>query len=100
MSTLILRPGALALADLRRLWTTPLALSLDAGARAAVDAAADAVRRIVAAADTLAVYAIVVEAKDDLAVPAVPRADARDIALGGVGSTGNLSTRMIDELRT
>ena len=41
-----------------------------------------------------------VEAKDDLPVPAVPRADARDIALGGVGSTGNLSTRMIDELRT
>ena len=53
MSTLILRPGALALADLRRLWTTPLALSLDAGARAAVDAAADTVRRIVAAGKTV-----------------------------------------------
>src|SRR4029434_2666760 len=53
MSTLILRPGALALADLRRLWTAPLALDVDAAAKAAVDAAAETVRRIVAAGKTV-----------------------------------------------
>src|SRR4029434_4330362 len=53
MSTLILRPGALALADLRRLWTAPLALDVDAAAKAAVDAAAETVRCIVATGKTV-----------------------------------------------
>ena len=36
MPALTLRPGALTLADLRRLWSTPSLLSLDAAARPAL----------------------------------------------------------------
>jgi histidine ammonia-lyase len=53
MSALILRPGSLALADLRRLWTAPRPLALDAAAKPGVDAAAETVRRIVAAGTTV-----------------------------------------------
>ena len=53
MSALTLRPGALALAELRRVWTAPVTLSLDAQAKQAVDAAAETVRRIVAAGTTV-----------------------------------------------
>ena len=53
MSALTLRPGALALAELRRVWTAPVTLSLDAQAKHAVDAAAETVRRIVAAGTTV-----------------------------------------------
>jgi histidine ammonia-lyase len=53
MPSLILRPGNIALADLRRLWTAPLALSVDATARPAVDAAAETVRNVVAAGQTV-----------------------------------------------
>jgi histidine ammonia-lyase len=51
--TLTLRPGALALADLRRAWASRQTLSIDAAARPAVDAAAETVRRIVAAGTTV-----------------------------------------------
>ena len=53
MPDLTLRPGALALTDLRRLWTAPLALSLDSAAKRAVDAAAETVRRVIAAGNTV-----------------------------------------------
>jgi histidine ammonia-lyase len=53
MSALILRPGSLALADLRLLWTAPRPLALDAGAKPRVDATAETVRRIVAAGKTV-----------------------------------------------
>ncbi len=53
MPALTLRPGALTLADLRRLWSTPSLLSLDAAARPAVDAAAETVRSVVAAGKTV-----------------------------------------------
>ena len=53
MPDLTLRPGALALTDLRRLWTAPHALSLDAAAKRAVDAAAETVRRVIAAGNTV-----------------------------------------------
>jgi histidine ammonia-lyase len=53
MSTLMLRPGTLTLADLRRLWTTPLPIELDAAARPGVDAAAETVAHAVAAGTTV-----------------------------------------------
>ncbi len=53
MPDLTLRPGKLALADLRRLWTAPRAISIDAASKPAVDAAAETVRRIVAAGRTV-----------------------------------------------
>ena len=53
MSTLTLRPAALALAELRRVWISPVTLSLDAQAKHAVDAAAETVRSIVAAGKTV-----------------------------------------------
>jgi histidine ammonia-lyase len=53
MPALTLRPGALTLAELRRLWDTPHAWSLDPASRPAVDAAAETVRRIVAAGTTV-----------------------------------------------
>ena len=43
----LLRPGALTLAELRALWSAPATLGIDAGARAAVDAASKAVSDIV-----------------------------------------------------
>ena len=53
MPKLNLRPGALALAELRRLWAAPLEWSVDAAAKSAVDAAAATVQRIVAAGKTV-----------------------------------------------
>ncbi len=53
MSTLTLRPGALSLSELRRLWAGPSSLALDAAARPAVDAAADTVARVIAAGSTV-----------------------------------------------
>ena len=52
-STLVLRPGALALGDLRALWDAPSRLAVDPSARAAVDAAAATVAEIVAAHRTV-----------------------------------------------
>jgi histidine ammonia-lyase len=46
--TYALDPGRLALADLRRSWSAPQVISIDAGARPAVDAAAAAVARVIA----------------------------------------------------
>ncbi len=53
MSTLTLRPGALALPDLRRLWAAPARLAVDAAARPAVDAAADTVARVIGSGRTV-----------------------------------------------
>jgi histidine ammonia-lyase len=53
MSTLTLRPGALALSDLRGLWAAPARLAVDAAARPAVDAAADTVARVIDAGRTV-----------------------------------------------
>ena len=53
MPALTLRPGALALADLRRLWDASHALSLDPASKPAVDSAAKTVQRIVAAGTTV-----------------------------------------------
>ena len=47
-ASLIIEPGRLKLADLRRLWQAPLAVSLAAEAWAAIDASSQAVQRIVA----------------------------------------------------
>ena len=46
--TYALDPGRLALADLRRTWSAPQPISIDAGARPGVDAAAAAVARVIA----------------------------------------------------
>jgi histidine ammonia-lyase len=48
---LVLEPGQLSLADLRRLWREPAALALGAGAAEAMAASAAAVKRIVARGD-------------------------------------------------
>ena len=53
MQTLNLVPGRLELADLRRLWSAPMALAVDAAARPAVDAAAQAVDRVIASGRTV-----------------------------------------------
>ena len=53
MSALNLVPGRLALADLRRLWSEPMALAVDAAAKPAVDAAAQAVDRVIASGRTV-----------------------------------------------
>ena len=53
MPTLTLRPGSLALADLRRLWSAPLPLALEGATKPSLDAAAETVRRIVAAGKTI-----------------------------------------------
>jgi len=47
LSAHLLHPGTLTLAELRALWSAPAALGIDAGARAAVDAASKAVSDIV-----------------------------------------------------
>jgi len=47
LSAHLLHPGALTLAELRALWSAPATLGIDAGARAAVDAASKAVAEIV-----------------------------------------------------
>jgi histidine ammonia-lyase len=52
-SSLVLRPGALALADLRALWSAPMPLAADARAKPAVDAAAACVERLVASGATV-----------------------------------------------
>ena len=46
-------PGRLELAALRRLWSAPMALAVDAAARPAVDAAAQAVDRVIASGRTV-----------------------------------------------
>jgi histidine ammonia-lyase len=53
MNALNLVPGRLALADLRRLWAEPLAVTVDASAKPAVDAAAQAVDRVIASGRTV-----------------------------------------------
>jgi histidine ammonia-lyase len=52
MAPLVLRPGAVTLADLRRVWAGA-PVRLDSGAWTAVDAAADSVARIVASGRTV-----------------------------------------------
>ena len=47
LSAHLLHPGALTLSELRALWSAPATLGIDAGARAAVDAASKAVSDIV-----------------------------------------------------
>ncbi len=49
----VLSPGALALADLRALWSRPAELALDPGARPGVDAAAACVDRVIASGETV-----------------------------------------------
>ena len=51
--TFVLRPGALALADLRALWSSPMPLALDPRARPAVDGAAACVNRLLASGATV-----------------------------------------------
>jgi histidine ammonia-lyase len=53
MSPLELHPGTLTLADLRALWSEPLALHVDPAARPFVDAAAATVSDVVAAHETV-----------------------------------------------
>ena len=53
MKSLDLVPGRLTLADLRRLWAEPMALAVDAAAKPAVDAAAQAVDRVLASGRTV-----------------------------------------------
>jgi histidine ammonia-lyase len=53
MDTLVLAPGRLTLDALRRVWSTPLALSVDPSARDAVDASAATVARVLAHGDTV-----------------------------------------------
>lgn len=48
MTVVHLSPGRLSLEELRDVWAKPVAVALDAGARARVDAAADAIAAIVA----------------------------------------------------
>jgi histidine ammonia-lyase len=48
MNTLSVTPGALDLATLRALWSSPARVTLDPGTRAGIDAAADTVHRVVA----------------------------------------------------
>src|SRR5262245_24991647 len=50
---LVLTPGRLTLATLRRLWTAPAALALDTAARATIDASAATVARVLAHGDTV-----------------------------------------------
>ena len=53
MNSLNLVPGRLELADLRRLWSESMALAVDAAAKPAVDAAAQAVDRVIASGRTV-----------------------------------------------
>ena len=53
MSSLCLRPGRLALPDLRRVWSERLELLLDPAARPAVDAAAAVVAKVIAEGRTV-----------------------------------------------
>jgi histidine ammonia-lyase len=53
MNSLNLVPGRLELADLRRLWSEPMALAVDAAAKPAVDAAAQTVDRVIASGRTV-----------------------------------------------
>jgi len=53
MEHLPLVPGKLTLADLRRLWSAPMALAVDAAAKGPVDAAARTVERVVASGRTV-----------------------------------------------
>jgi histidine ammonia-lyase len=53
MQNLDLAPARLELADLRRLWSEPMMLAVDAAAKPAVDAAARAVDRVIASGRTV-----------------------------------------------
>ena len=53
MQTLVLVPASLELADLRCLWSEPMALVVDAAAKPAVDAAAQTVDRVTASGRTV-----------------------------------------------
>ncbi len=53
MDRLLLTPARLTLADLRRLWSAPATLALDATARGAVDAAAATVAGVIARGETV-----------------------------------------------
>ena len=53
MQTLVLVPARLELADLRCLWSEPMALAVDAAAKPAVDAAAQTVDRVIASGRTV-----------------------------------------------
>ena len=53
MSALLLRPGFLTLAELRRIWSEKLALAVDPDARAAVDSSAATVVRVLAEGRTV-----------------------------------------------
>jgi histidine ammonia-lyase len=53
MSSLLLRPGRLTLAELRRVWSGGLTLAVDPAARAAVDASAATVVRVLAEGHTV-----------------------------------------------
>jgi len=77
MSVLNVVPGRLSLADLRRLWSEPPALAIDAAAKPAVDAAAQTVDRLIASGRT--VYGV-----NTGVVPCIP-------AQGSVGASGDLA---------
>jgi histidine ammonia-lyase len=53
MPPLLLAPGRLSLADLRRLWSEPTPIAIDESAKSGVDAAASTVERIVASGRTV-----------------------------------------------
>jgi histidine ammonia-lyase len=53
MSSLRLRPGRLALSDLRRIWAKPATFALDPAAKPVVDAAAAVVARVIAEGRTV-----------------------------------------------
>jgi histidine ammonia-lyase len=55
MSTdgITLQPGRISLAALRRLWSAPVTIAVDAAARAHVDASAQTVARVIAQGDTV-----------------------------------------------
>ena len=53
MTPLILDPGRLSLADLRRLWAAPQVLAVNGESKVAVDAAAETVNRVLAAGRTV-----------------------------------------------
>ena len=53
MMPVLLVPGRLTIAELRRLWAEPVAFAVDTAARSAVDAAAQAVDRVIASGRTV-----------------------------------------------
>jgi histidine ammonia-lyase len=53
MADVVLQPGGLTLAHLRGIWSAPASLSLDPSSRAAIDASAATVARVLAHGDTV-----------------------------------------------